>query len=103
MEPQDLCTVYLRSRGPLKWAALGQRELCSVREGLWAETAVFAALRPGEARLTMAREDRTASLLLRLPPGTNLEILRDAGGRLCWRRLPCRCSCNSRPRVRILQ
>lgn len=101
-EAYDLCSVQLRSCRPLEWAALGQRGRCSVREGLWAGTAFFAALRPGAARLTMGREGRTASLLLRLPPGANVEILWDDRDRLCWRRLAGPCFYNARPHILIL-
>ena len=101
-EPYDLCSVLLRSCRPLEWAALGQRGHCSVREALRAETVFFAALRPGAARLTMGRKGRTAALLLRLPPGANIEILWDAQGRLCWRRLAGPCFYNSRPHVLML-
>ena len=49
----------------------------------------FAFLPPGEYLLTLGRRGRAVKLLLRLPPGGNLELRCSISGGLCrWRRDP---------------
>lgn len=98
-DPRDRCSVRICAPCSLEWAVLKQGGSCSVREGLWAGTAFFAALSPGVARLTIGGGGETTALLLRLPPGTNVEILWDAQGRLRWRRLDSPCFYNARPKT----
>lgn len=97
--PYDLCSIRVSSCCLLEWAVLEYRGHSSRREGRCTGQTLFAALPPGCFLLTVRRAERTKRLMLRLPPGANVEILWDAQDRLCWRRSLCHCFYNVRPRL----
>ena len=60
---------------------------CQCRTLMGQHEALFAFLPPGEALLTVGRRGRAVRLLLRLPPGANLELNCSIDqGKCCWRR-----------------
>ena len=91
--------VWIRNCCPAWGLALERLGSCTrwERGPLWAGEATFAFLPPGEYRLTLSRSGRRlCRLLIRLSPGSNVELLLD-GRRRCfdWRLNPIHCSYNA--------